>query len=118
MNPYLKRLEKSGSSGHGKKSEKRVAKSLAARLTPASGALRGAKGDFKTEVYLCEAKSTVKTSLPIELAWMVKISVEALNTGRVPAVALSFVTPDGSAKAYGDWVAIPKHEFQRLTEDR
>lgn len=115
-NPYLRRLEKAGSSSHGKKSEKRVAKSLGGKLTPASGALRAFKGDFRMgEEYLLEAKSSIRNTLPIDLGWLVKIAVEALNTNKCPALTISFVNPSGQAKGHGDWVMIPKHEFQRLT---
>jgi hypothetical protein len=57
--PFLKRMAQKGTTGHGRISEKRVAKSLAAMLTPNSGALASAKGDMKRgkkKPYVVEAK--------------------------------------------------------------
>lgn len=118
-NPFLKRAAQQGDNGHGDSSEKRVAKSLGARLTPNSGAMRGAKGDAQLErnrSYLVECKSTVKDRLPVELGWLVKITHEALSTGKVPILTVSFVMPDGKARPQGDWVMMPKHYFDELSE--
>jgi len=92
---------------HGRRSEKRVAKSMGMKLTPASGALPGAKGDFRDGTYLVEAKSTVKDSISIKHAWLQKISQEAMNTNRVPLLHISFVVGSGQAKSEGDWIAVP-----------
>lgn len=115
-NPFIDRILKQGSTGHGNRSESRVAKSLSAQLRPASGALKGAKGDLLLPEFLVEAKSTVSDSLSVKLSWMVKITIESLNIGKTPALAISFVTPEGKAKPHGDWVAIPLTTFQELTE--
>jgi len=118
-NPFLERVAKKGSSGHGSASEKRVAKSLSARLTPASGALAGAKGDAtfkrgKTK-YRLECKSTIHASMSLDLGWLVKIAHEALTTQSNPALSVSFVTPEGKPKLHGEWVMVPKYLFQELT---
>lgn len=117
-NPFLRRVAAKGSSGHGSRSERRVAKSLSARLTPASGAMRGAKADMRISAktkWLVEAKSTTGKTLSVELAWLVKVLTEALSAGSRPALTVSFVNPDGSKRAC-DWVMLPLADFQELTE--
>jgi hypothetical protein len=114
-NPFLNRVARKGKSGHGKKSEQRVAKSLKALLTPASGALRGAKGDMVLHEFRMEAKSTIGHSVAIQLAWLVKIQHEANSSGSQPGVIISFVTPEGKGRVQ-DWVLIPKSTFEELRE--
>lgn len=120
-NPYLKRIEHKGATGHGNASEKRIIKKMGARGTPASGAVRGAKGDMtKTAGTLklrMEAKSTKNDSMSVELGWLVKIATEALNTASTPAITLSFVTGEGKARMHGDWVAVPMHIFMEMIGD-
>ena len=104
----------------GRASEKRVAKNLGGRLTPGSGAMRGAKSDIrlKKEKYKfqIECKSTKALTLPVELGWLVKISEEAAATGSVPVLILSFTTPEGKARPKGDWVCIPAWLWQEMTD--
>ena len=114
-NPYFRRLTSRGKSSHGKASEKRVAKSIGARLTPASGAVQSDKGDFKTPLILGEAKSTIHASITIEYDWLLKIAHEAMHKGKTPALTISFVTGNGDVKRDGDWVLLPLTVLQRLT---
>lgn len=103
---------------HGRKSEKRVATSLAARLTPASGAMRGAKSDMKKKAgdrkFQIESKATKNATLGVDLGWLVKVTEEAQATGSIPALTMSFVDEHGKSKPKGDWVAIPMWAFQEL----
>lgn len=120
-NPFLDRIAKRGIGGSGRRSEKRVALDLGARLTPASGAMAGAKGDsvLETSAINCriEKKSTVHQTMKLEREWLAKITQEALTHGQVPALVISFVNPDGSPqmKQNSDWVMIPKESFIELT---
>lgn len=120
-NPYLKRLDKRGNNGHGKLSEKRVAKSMGASLQPNSGAMAGAKSDaqLKEVNFRLEMKSTIDKTLRIEMGWLTKITKEALCAGQTPAVVISFVNPDGSPAMalYSDWVLIPKVKFQEMIDE-
>jgi hypothetical protein len=118
-NPYLNRLANAGKNAHGKKSEKRVAKSMGAKLHPASGAMRGAKSDASMPKFRLEMKSSTTQTLPIEMAWLVKITQEALAHGQTPAVVVSFVDPRGEPrmKQYAEWVLMPKVVFQELTHE-
>lgn len=119
-NPFLARIDKAPKNSHGKTSEKRLATKLGARLTPASGAMVGAKGDFRKKVgstsFQMEAKSTVNQVLALEYGWLVKAQQEALASGATPALTVSFVTPEGKPRRSGEWVAIPLEYFHELME--
>lgn len=118
-NPFMKRAAKRGDNAHGDLSEKRVAKSLGARLQPNSGAMRGAKSDAtlaRNRKYRIECKSTIKNAMPVELGWLVKITTESLMSGEVPLLTISFVGPDGKVRKHGDWVMMPKNYFDELSE--
>jgi hypothetical protein len=117
-NPYLDRLAAAATNAHGKKSEKRVAKKMGARLHPNSGAMAGAKSDASLPDFRLEMKSTMTQAMLLEMAWLVKIAHEALDHGKTPAVALAFVDANGAPrmKHYSEWVVIPMAAFQELTE--
>jgi hypothetical protein len=119
--PFMRRAAAMGKTRHGNASEDRIAKKLGAQKTPASGALRGAKGDMKRRLHqrtvLIEAKSTVHGSMSLEFGWLVKISHEALAKGAIPGLTVSFVNSDGSAKPHGDWVMMPRAHYEELLED-
>ena len=115
-NPYLNRLEKRGKVSHGKASEKKLAKSIGARLTPASGAIDSAKGDMKVGEFLIESKSTIHGSISLDRDFFLKIVHEAMFTGKTPALTVSFVNGDGTPKKEGEWVCIPLHLFKSMLE--
>lgn len=108
------RNKSSGIGTVGKASEKKVAKSLGARLRPASGAMASAKGDMTVDSFLLEAKSTVSESLGIKYEWLGKISNEAMAINKKPALAVTFTWPDGRAVPYGEWVMIPLNVFNEM----
>jgi hypothetical protein len=118
-NPFLDRIARKGGSGHGRLSEKIQARKMGARLTPASGALQGAKSDATLKNFRMEMKSTVHESLSVKLDWLKKISEEALPLNQIPALSLSFVTPEGKPQTLtnAEWVAIPRWAFQELLDD-
>lgn len=119
-NPFLDRQAKAAKNSHGKASEKRIAKTVGGRLTPASGAMRGAKADSRNfgplGKEIIESKSTVNLTLPLDLGWLVKVAHEARGAGARPLLTLSFVTPEGKARPSGDWVAMPMADYQELIE--
>lgn len=115
--PYERRLAARTKTSHGSVSEKRVAKSLGGRLTPASGAMAGAKGDVRLPDFLLEAKSTTDQTMRVELHWLQKITHEALSIGKTPAVSIRFVNPDGTPKKGGSFVCIPEWVFSSLVND-
>ena len=113
MNPYLKRQLRPT---HGQKAERRAAKRLGGRLTPASGAIDGAKGDIVKRLFLIESKATQKLSLALKLEWLAKIAKEALDAQRDPAVAIQFVDSQGRSALGGRWVLIPERVFNEISE--
>ena len=119
-NPFLNRLAKHGPTGHGRLSEKRVARGLGARLQPNSGAVRGAKSDaiLKESNFRLEMKSSVKKTLQLEMGWLAKIAKEALTHGQHPGIVISFVDTEGKPvlKKHAEWVLIPRETFKELTE--
>jgi len=119
-NPFLRRIEKRGDSGHGTVSERRLAKKIGANLTPASGAIKSFKGDMKKQVagqkQLIESKSTKTMLMSVDYRWVNKIATEALTTNSVPLLTLSFVTDEGKARPHGDLMCMPMWYYQELME--
>jgi hypothetical protein len=48
---------------------------------------------------------------------LVKVTEEAMATGSVPALTMSFVDAHGKAKPKGDWVAVPLWFFHQILEE-
>lgn len=115
-NPFLNRIESRGKSSHGKASEKKLAKSIGARLTPASGAIDSAKGDMKVGEFLIESKSTIHESIKLDRDFFLKIAHEARFSGKVPALSVSFVNGDGSPRKEGEWVCLPLSVFKTIAD--
>lgn len=66
------------------KSEKKAAQLYGGRTQIASGALRHAKGDIKTDLFLIEDKITAKDSYSLRAALWRKIQLEAFNQQKMP----------------------------------
>ncbi|MBN7763675.1 hypothetical protein JYP52_21285 [Nitratireductor aquibiodomus] len=111
-NPYLKRKQKHSIGKAGRASEQRLSRQLGGRARPASGAMEGAKGDIDLGSVLMEAKSTTGLSMGLKRDWLLKIAHEARSEGKNPALAISFVTPDGRPILDGEWVAVPRHVWE------
>ena len=73
-------------------SEVAAARNFSGRTQIASGALRHAKGDVKTDTYLIEDKVTDRASFSLKKALWHKIRTEAFNRQRVPMLR---ITVDG-----------------------
>lgn len=94
--------------------EDRVADALGGYRQKASGALPGNRGDVKGVELLGECKRTDKKSISITLAYLEKITMEAVSYNRIPAVAIEFGdTPKLVSK---DWVMVPAEFMQELLE--
>ena len=117
-NPFLDRLAKAGTNPHGKQSEKKLAKKMGARLHPNSGAMAGAKSDASLRQFRMEMKSTTNQTAAIDLAWLVKITKEALDQGQSPVITVSFVDHQGvpRLRTYAEWVMLPLVAFQELLD--
>lgn len=110
-------MAKVGDKGIGDKGEKLLAKRLGMKLTPASGALEGAKGDLFNDDILVESKATEKDSISIKLNWLIKIATEASTVNKLPALAVQFVTGNGRPRPEGSWVMIPERLYTRLKNE-
>lgn len=98
---------------HEKRQNKRLDKSIGGYLTPASGALDGAKGDRELDGTIkIEQKATDKKSISIKFEFLEKIFREAKQQGKDPALMFSFLKIKSIAPT--DWAAIPVSLFKRM----
>lgn len=80
-----------------KDQESRVAKELSGRVTPASGAMWGAKADVRNDLFLVECKTTEKISYRLTFNVWHKIYKEAIKDGlRTPVMSID--TQNGKHK--------------------
>ena len=113
-NPYMLRRNQHKIGKAGRRSEQRLNRALGGRARPASGAMEGAKGDIDLGKFLLEAKSTTNASMILKHAWLVKIGKEARSEAKTPALAVSFINPDGTPIMDGEWVLVPRHKFEEM----
>lgn len=113
--PFTDRQNR-GTHKHGQKSERKTAKRLGSITRPGSGAVEGAKGDIMLTDFLVENKATEHRSISIKLDWLDKISREAREEGKAPALSFQFVDKQGHSVRGGRWVMIPEDEFKEMTE--
>jgi len=100
----------------GRKAEVKTAKRVGGDLTPASGAMDGAKGDFTLPDLLIENKSTTSDSFSVKYEHLQKISQEARAVGRAPALFFQFTRRDGTPHPSGKWVCIPEHIWEEMQD--
>lgn len=100
-----------------KRQEKRITKSLneigdVARKQVASGALWNLKSDVVSSLFRVEAKTRVKEckQITIKKDWFDKIEREGFETGKIPALVISF----GNNK---DYFCIEDTYFLPLVEE-
>lgn len=105
-----------GTHKHGQRAEKKTAKRFGVRPNAGSGSIEGFKGDITLPDFLVENKATEHKSISLKHAWLEKISREARQVGKVPAVTIQFVDKRGDPIAYGRWALIPEDEFSELSE--
>jgi hypothetical protein len=91
--------------------EKKLAKRLGGRRTPASGALDGFKGDIVLNEFLIDDKLTDGKSITVTKDMIMKINREAREAGKSPVLSLSF---KGLGLAGDTWYLIPEHVFREL----
>lgn len=108
--------------------ERRVAKVLGGLVTPASGAVAGNKGDVKGVRawlfdFLVECKTTCGNRLPLQAAWLAKVTNEA-GPLRIPALAVRFEADvmERLSQQYGadteqDWVMVPLSAFRKMQDE-
>lgn len=114
------------------KHEKRIAKKLKGQVQRGSGAVRHRRGDVKLKELLVECKRTDQVGISIKRQWIEKITMEAVSTGKTPAISLEFGINDKDLKAKNlgggasatkltfpierDWIAVPASFFEELME--
>lgn len=111
MPPYLKRAQTPDKGSAGRKAENSLAKRLGGTTTPGSGNLDGAKGDVKVANFLVENKTSLNDSFSVKKDHLYKIYQEALELGKVPALAFQFVRSDGNSDKRDRWVCVPEAEY-------
>lgn len=99
---------------HGQKSETKTAKRLGAKQVAGSGAMQGNKGDLHLDDHLVECKSTVKSSFAVKLDVLRKITKEAREASKTPALHVSFVHESGEPVKDGTWVMMREIDYQNL----
>ena len=115
MSNLLTEMKKRPIGGFGRRAEKEAAKRLGASLTPSSGAV-GEQGDFTLGSFQIENKATEGYGYNIPYYLVVQIKRRAGLHGKIPALAIQFVTPQGKLKEDGGWVAVPEEVFKQLQE--
>ncbi len=113
-NPFLDRLSTRKMTSHGNLAEVNLAKRMGARLTPASGAKDGAKGDMSVGEFLIESKATKTGTMAIKRDWLLKINAEAVQTNKRPALVIQFVGDAGEPIKNGSWVMMNEDDFKDL----
>ncbi len=95
--------------------ERRLAQDLGGHRVPASGAVDGMKGDVTTKDFLIDSKETGSKSIIISATQLNKISKEAREVGKNPALQIQLGQVQlGTSR---QWVMIPLRVFKELTED-
>lgn len=118
INPFHARQQRAGIGAAGRRAEKRTAQRVGARQTAASGALDAQKGDFTVKDVLAENKSTQAASMSIKLAWLEKITREALPNGKTPVLSIQFVDEAGNPVKSGAWVMVPEATFAEWLDSK
>lgn len=100
--------------GLGRRAEEELSGRLGADLTPASGALDGAKGDMQAGDFLIESKATENGSMSVKYGWLNQVHMCAREKGLDPALSVQFVSADGRPRKNGAWVMISEEDFREL----
>ena len=101
----------------GRLAESKLAKRLGGRCTVLSGGGNiQDKGDISTNERLIEVKSTTRNSIKIPLDWLRKITAEANDVAKTPALAVQFVNYSGEPVRNGSWIMIPEYSFKDLMD--
>jgi hypothetical protein len=94
-----------------RQTEEEIASQLGGRVQSNSGAGMRNKGDVKTRDFLIESKETSFDSYRLDLLTLAKISREATEEGRTPALVITLPAGVGTPKR---WAVIPFDTFTEL----
>lgn len=114
--PFTRRIAARNKGHNGRVAETDLSKRIGGRLRPGSGNMEGAKGDVVTAEYLVENKATQSDSMSLKSDWLRKIYQEALEAGKVPALAIQFTNEAGKSEKRERWVMVPESHWRELTE--
>lgn len=109
-------MKRRGKICQGTVSEKKTAKRLKGQTTPGSGNMVGAKGDIRLTDFLIEAKCTRHSSISLKLDWLKKITSEAVQALRKPAMTITFVRESGEPVRDGKYVIMRELDFLEMLE--
>lgn len=96
------------------KQEERVAFKLGGYRQPGSGAVAGKRGDVRAVELLAECKRTDKKSISIKIDYLKKITEEAVQYDKIPALSIEIDNPPKFVSR--DWVLLPAGFVQELLE--
>lgn len=94
-----------------------IADRFGGRVRKASGATPTQKGDVITRDLLIEAKTVIKEgarSIRVEADWLEKITREARDAGRAPALEIKI--PSIRMGTEDTWIMVPSSYMARLLE--
>lgn len=92
--------------------EKDQAEKLGGKCTPNSGAMDGAKGDYVVGEFLFDSKETATATLRLSTKDFTKVSREAYQAGKTPAISIKLSLLPGTVPH--EWVAIPLEKFAEI----
>lgn len=95
--------------------ERKGASKMGARQTPRSGGLWFAKGDYKDDNFLYDAKDTGNSRFAVTSKIWKKLRKEALLSGRMPALAIEFCDDSDKEKKI-KLVVLDEDDFLLLKE--
>lgn len=110
--PPLKKIENVKTLAN--ETEKDQAEKLGGRRTPNSGAMDGAKGDYVVGEFLFDSKETATATLKLSTKDFTKVSREAHQAGKTPAISIKLSVLPGTVPH--EWVAIPLTKFAEIIE--
>jgi hypothetical protein len=94
--------------------EQKAAAVIGGKRHSGSGAKMGLKSDCSSDRYQLEAKQTQDHSITLSMAWLEKITKEAMGKSKCPMMHIRFLNPVLGVDR--DWVVIPDKEFKRLLD--
>lgn len=107
--------------------ENRVADRLGGKRVRGSGASVYSKGDVRdvelvaeqeSVEFLTECKTTEKGSISVKWDWLTKITKEAVEVGKEPALAIAIRGGRECFLTDKDWVMVPARVLERLVSEK
>ena len=101
----------------GRVAERKIAERISGRTTVASGGGHAHdKGDMVKDDFLIEVKATAASSMRVEKHWLDKITYEASQVAKTPALSVQFVDARGNVVDNGSWIMVKENAFIEFCE--